>query len=142
MATHEEYEILQTRWFEEVWNKKNYDVVQKLVHADYIDHGDGAEEKYSGPQGAAEVVKSWHTAFPDGRMTVEDISSEDDMTAVRVTFRGTHSGPLGEIPPSGKKVTVTALRLDRVVDGKLKESWGDFNRFGVMQQINEVGGLD
>lgn len=142
MATHEELEILQTRWFEELWNKKNYSVVQKLVHADYLDHGDGTGESKIGPQGAAEIVKSWHAAFPDGRMTLEDISSEGDMTAVRVTFRGTHSGQLGDIPPSGKKVVVTSVRMDRIVDGKFKESWGDFNRLGVMQQIGAVGELN
>jgi len=136
-STHEQHEILLTRWFEELWNKKNYDVAQKLLHSDFVDHGDGNQDK-QGADSAAETIKTWHAGFPDGRMTLEDIYTEDDRVVVRTTFRGTHSGPFGGVAPSGKKVTVTSIGIDRIVDGKIAESWGDLNILSVMQQIGAI----
>jgi len=137
-STNEEHEILLTRWFEEMWNRKNYAVAQKLAHTDFVDHGDGNQDAKRGADSAAEVVKTWHAGFPDGRMTVEDIYSEGDKSVVRTTFRGTHSGTFAGVAPSGKKVVVTAIGIDRIVDGKIAESWGDLNVLGVMQQIGAL----
>ena len=137
-STHEENEILLTRWFEELWNRKNYAVAQKLVTSDFVDHGDGGQEVKRGADGAADVVKTWHAGFPDGRMTIEDIYTEGDKSVVRTTFRGTHSGDFAGVAPSGKKVVVTAIGIDRIVDGKIAESWGDLNLLGVLQQIGAL----
>jgi predicted ester cyclase len=137
-STNEEHEILLTRWFEELWNRKNYAVAQKLAHADFVDHSGGDQEVKRGADSAAEAVKTWHAGFPDGRMTVEDIYTEGDKSVVRTTFRGTHSGVFAGAAPSGKKVTVTAIGISRIVDGKIIESWGDLNILGLMQQIGAL----
>ena len=136
-SMNEEHEILLTRWFEELWNKKNYGVAEKLAHSDFVDHGDGSQDK-QGVDSIAETVKAWHAGFPDGRMTLEDVYTEGDKAVVRTTFRGTHSGPFGGVAPSGKQVTVSAIGIDRIVDGKIVESWGDLNILSVMRQIGAI----
>ncbi|MBN1148251.1 MAG: ester cyclase [Anaerolineales bacterium] len=137
MPTHEEHEILLTRWFEELWNKKNYEVAQKLLHSDFVDHANG-NQAGQGVAGVVETVRSWHSGFPDGRMTLEDVYTDGDKAVVRTTFRGTHNGPFGGVAPSGKKVTVTSIGIERIADGKIAESWGDLNLLGVMQQIGAI----
>jgi predicted ester cyclase len=141
-STNEQYEILLIRWFEELWNKKNYDVVTKLVHDEFVDYGDGSQaaglSSKRGPQAAVEVVKTWHAAFPDGRMTLEEVYSEGDRAVFRTTFRGTFEGSFAGYAGNGKKVTVTAMGINRIVDGKVIENWGDLNVIGVMQQIGAL----
>jgi hypothetical protein len=58
-------------------------------------------------------------AFPDLRLTVEDIFSGGNMVAARVAFRGTHRGEFQGIPPTGKEVAFSSIEIDRMVDGKV-----------------------
>ena len=60
MSKAEEHRALFTRWFEELWNKKNYAITQELVHPDFIAHGAGGQDIRQGPDGVAELVKAWH----------------------------------------------------------------------------------
>ncbi len=65
-----------------------------------------------------------HAAFPDMRITVEDMLAEDDRVAARVVMRGTHQGELQGIAPTGKRVQVRAMDMFRIADGKIVERWG------------------
>jgi predicted ester cyclase len=53
------------------------------------------------------------SAFPDIRITVEDQVAEGDKVATRVTVRGTHRGELEGMPPSGKRIEISAITIDR-----------------------------
>lgn len=148
-SRNEEHEIVLIEWFEELWNKKNYAVVPNLAHEEYVDHGDGSldaslasyeasTQSRRGPQAAVEVVKTWHAAFPDGRMTLNEVYSEGDRSVFQTTFTGTLNGPFAGFTGNGKKVTVTSTGICRIVCGKVLESWGDFNVMSTMQQIGAL----
>jgi predicted ester cyclase len=74
-------------------------------------------------------------AFPDVHVTVEDTLSQGDRVAGRVTWRGTHQGPLAGVAGSGKPVQFTAIHIVRFVNGKTAEWWGVADLLGVLQQI-------
>ena len=79
--------------------------------------------------------QAWHSAFPDEETTFEDQILEGDKVVSRMTSRATHVGELMGIPPTGKKITVTGIWIDRVVDGKIVERWGQVDMLGVMRQL-------
>ncbi|CAN5882464.1 ester cyclase [soil metagenome] len=62
--------------------------------------------------------------FPDLSVTVEDVMSEGDRVAARVTMRGTHTGEFQGIAPTGKRVQVGAIDMFRISEGKVVEHWG------------------
>ncbi len=62
--------------------------------------------------------------FPDLSITVEDLMSEGDRVAARVTMRGTHQGAFQGIAPTGKRVEVRAIDMFRISGGKIVEHWG------------------
>ncbi len=134
----EEHRALFARWFEELWNKKNYSITQELVAPEFIAHGAGGQDIKQGPNGVADMVREWHKGFPDGRMTMDDIITEGEMSVVRITFRGTHTGEFYGIKPSNKPVEVTSIGIDRVTGGQIHEGWGELNMLGLMQQINAL----
>ena len=138
MSRAEEHRALFERWFEELWNRKNYAITQELVHPDFTAHGAGGQDIKQGPDGVAEMVRTWHKAFPDGHMAIDDIITEDDISVIRMTFRGTHLDEFYGNPASGKKVEVTSIGIDRVVDGQITEGWGELNMLGLMQQIGAI----
>jgi pSer/pThr/pTyr-binding forkhead associated (FHA) protein/ketosteroid isomerase-like protein len=134
----DEHLALFTRWFEELWNKKNYAITQELVHPEFTAHGAGGQDIKQGPNGVADMVRTWHKAFPDGHMTMDDIVTEGDLSVIRMTFKGTHSGDFYGIPPSSKQITVTSIGIDKVIDGKITEGWGELDMLGMMQQMGAI----
>jgi 4-oxalocrotonate tautomerase family enzyme len=134
----EEHRKLFTRWFEELWNKKNYDVAYELVDADFTAHGAGGQDIKQGPEGVIGMVKAWHAAMPDGRMTIDDLITEGDLSTIRMTWNATHTGKFGDIPASGKRISVTSIGIDRVVNGKITEGWGELNMLGMLQQMGAI----
>ena len=75
------------------------------------------------------------TAFPDIKITNENIIAEGDKVVVRWTATGTHQAELMGIPASGRKITWTGMTIYRFADGKIVESWWAYDALGMMQQI-------
>lgn len=48
------------------------------------------------------------------------------------------SEPYSHVPPTGKRVRVTFMNLDRFADGKLVEHRVQVDMFGLMQQLGVV----
>ncbi len=142
VAQAEEHRALFSRWFEELWNKKNYDITKELVAPEFIAHGAGGQDIKQGPDGVAGMVKIWHQAFPDGHMTMDDIVTEGELSTIRMTFRGTQTGEFYGVPASNKPVEVTSIGIDRVVMGKISEGWGELNMLGMMQQMGAIPSPD
>jgi pSer/pThr/pTyr-binding forkhead associated (FHA) protein/ketosteroid isomerase-like protein len=134
----EAHRALFNRWFEELWNKKNYEITKELVASEFTAHGAGGQDIKQGPDGVAGMVKIWHDAFPDGHMTMDDIITEGDLSTIRMTFRGTHTGEFYGVPASNKPVEVTSIGIDRVVNGKITEGWGELNMLGMMMQMGAI----
>ncbi len=134
----EEHRKLFIRWFDQLWNNKNYNIAYELVDPDFTAHGAGGQDIKQGPDGVIGMVKAWHAAMPDGKMTMDDIITEGDLSTIMMTWRGTHTGPFGDIPASGGKIEVTSIGIDRVIDGKITEGWGELNMLGMLQQMGAI----
>ena len=88
-----------------------------------------------GVAGFKQWMRYVRTAFPDVHVTVEDTLSQGDRVAGRVTWRGTHEGPLAGVAASGKPVQFTAIHIVRFENGKAAEWWGVADLLGALQQI-------
>jgi steroid delta-isomerase-like uncharacterized protein len=71
-----------------------------------------------------ETFSEAREAFPDIRVTVEDLVAEGDRVAARVTMRGTHQRDFQGLAPTGKRVQVRAIDMFRISNGKIVEHWG------------------
>jgi len=83
-------------------------------------------------------VASVFAAFPDGKWTIEDQLAEGDKVMTRWNFTGTHKGMFKGIAPTGRKVAITGMVIDRVVDGRIVEEWEEFDALGTMRQLGVV----
>jgi predicted ester cyclase len=75
------------------------------------------------------------TALPDVQITVEDTVAQGDRVAGRVTWRGTHRGPLIGLAPSGRRLEFTAIHIVRFEHGQAAEWWGVPDLLAAAQQI-------
>ena len=127
------------RFLEEVFGQGNLAVADEIVAPDHVDHGPGTPPGLpSGPEGTKMFVTVYRNAFPDIRFTIDEQVAEGDKVVTRWTGSGTHKGELAGIPPTGKSATVTGIGVDRIVNGKIVESWGVFDQFGMLQQLGVI----
>ena len=104
---------------------------------DFVAHMPGAPEPMN-REAFIQFQCVFVSAFPDFALTLEEQIAEGDKVANRVVFRGTHKGHFQGIPPTGKRVTVTAITIERVAGGKIVEHWIEMDALGMMQQLGVV----
>lgn len=135
----EENKSLAHRFIDEVYNKGNLDFIDEVVAPNWVEHDPSSPEGMSSSlEGAKRFVEMYRNAFPDIQITVEDLIAEKNKVVTRWTARGTHQGELMGIPPSGNRVEVTGINIDRIEGGKVVESWSNYDTLGMMQQIGAV----
>ena len=110
------------RLIAEVYNEANLDVVDELVAPDVFDHAAVAEHQHG--IDAFKHVMEWVREFSsDVHYDIDDIITEGDKVAVRMTQSGTHTGTVRGIPPTGKRFSVDYVHWFRLADGKVAELW-------------------
>lgn len=134
----EENQAVIRRWLDEGWSQGHLDVADELIDESFVVHGAGGQAIPSGPAGVKQLVAAWRQGFPDGKMIVNDMFAEGDKVVIRMVWRGTHTGDFNGIPPTGKTVEVTSIGIDRVVNGKVVEGWGELDMLGMMQQLGVI----
>ena len=85
-------------------------------------------------------INGYRTAFPDLQMSVDDMVAEGDRVAVRWTARGTNTGPLMNMPASGKVATVTGISILTLSGGKVAEQRSNWDTLGMLQQFGVIPG--
>ena len=129
---------LVQRFIEEVWNKGNLAVADELVAPGMTDHFSFTPE-LEGPEDAKRNITILRTAFPDIQYEIEDLlAAEHDTVVARLRFRGTHTGPLLDLLPTGKTFETTGIDIFRVADGQIVERWAGHDDFGLMLQLGVV----
>lgn len=74
-------------------------------------------------------------AFPDYAGTNVEQIAEGEEVANRFVFLGTHLGEFEGVNPTGRRVEFVGHSIDRVVEGKIVESWVEVDTLGVMRQL-------
>jgi steroid delta-isomerase-like uncharacterized protein len=124
---------------ERIWieglNRGDVSVADAAFAPDCVVHITGIADPLRGVAAFKELVGGLLAAFPDLHFTVEDQLVQGDRVAFRWRVTGTHSGPLGAAPPTGKPVAIEGLIIDRVVDGKVQERWEQWDQSLMLQQL-------
>jgi steroid delta-isomerase-like uncharacterized protein len=131
-----ESEALVRRFFEEFCNGRREDVADEIVAADYVSHGPQAPPA-EGPGGVKSRVSVYQDSL-DGHWDVHEIFSAGDRVVARWTGSGTHLGELMGIAPTGKPISVEAISVFRIADGKIAEEWTVWDALGLLQQVGAV----
>jgi steroid delta-isomerase-like uncharacterized protein len=135
MATNKE---ISKRIIEEVFSQGRYEVADEVVDPAAVGNDPALPEPVRGAEGLKEAARGYRGAFPDLELSIEQMVAEGDCVVTRWTGRGTHRGELFGIAPTGKEAVVTGMTLDRFENGRLVESWVNWDTLGLLQQIGAV----
>jgi predicted ester cyclase len=113
--TDKNIKLVETYW-DQVWNQGNLQGVSDFYHPNAI-HGENFSiEKF---QKGVELQRG---AFPDLRITIDEIFSKDDRVICRVTYTGTHTGrKMFKQEPLGKVISVPGMDIFTIKNGKCIE---------------------
>ncbi len=128
---------LVRRVAEEPW-KGNWDVIDELLAESYVGHDPSQPEPIRGPEGLKANLRQYVDAFSDARITVDEQFAEGDRVATRWTARGTHSGEIAGISPTGKEVTVAGMTFSRLEGGLIVEEWVNWDALGMLVQLGAI----
>jgi steroid delta-isomerase-like uncharacterized protein len=127
----------------EAFNAGDWDRMAASVTDDVVHEEPATGRRVQGKDALLELNRAWKTAYPDATGTVTDAFACGDRVTLRITWEGSQSGALdlpggGQIPPTGKRVTVHGCQVFRVTDGKIAESVHYFDLLGMMEQLGAI----
>jgi steroid delta-isomerase-like uncharacterized protein len=97
---------------------------------------------YAGVEPGLGSVKQFYQAlwqaFPDSRLTIDDMFADGDKVVCRFAMSATHQGEFMQVPATGKRIILPGITILRFVDGKCVERWSQANFLSVLQQIGAL----
>jgi steroid delta-isomerase-like uncharacterized protein len=125
--------------YEQIWseglNRGDVSAADAAFMPDCIVHVTGVPDPIRGVGAWKEFIGGFLRAFPDLQLTIEEQLIQGDSVAFRWRATGTHTGPLGPVPATGKQIAIDGLIVDRVVGGKVQERWEQFDQSLMLQQL-------
>jgi hypothetical protein len=136
----EQNKITAGRWFNDIITHGRLDVADEIFAANHIIHDPhGPPGGWpNGPEGLKMVASVFGGGFQDWDISIEDQIAEGDRVASRWLASATHTGPVMGMPPTGNTVRVTGVNVARFSDGKIVESWFNFDMLTLLQQLGAI----
>ncbi len=129
--TLEANKALVTRYFEEVVNDQNFDVIDELYAPGYIEHFAGEDTIYADLEDLKQTESDFVDMMKLSGVTIDDMVAEGDRVVTRLTL----SMMDGDLP-------LTSIRISRIEDGKIVESWENGDELAAMMAMNMVAPVD
>lgn len=128
---------LVRRFIEEVLNQGQIDTAGDYFWEDMVEQvpfpGQGP-----GLQGLKEVLLAMRGGFPDMHWAIEEQLTDGDRVMTRFVWTGTHRGPFLGVLATGRPVQVWGMVIDRIVNGRIKETRILMDTLGLMIQLGVV----
>ncbi len=122
---------LVRRYYEEVLNQGQLQVFDDLADSSFVSYlSDGNKISLDIYK---QAIAGTLAVIPDLNVTIEDQIAEDDKVVTRWKVTGTPQVEFAGIKPNGKPVTITAIHIHRVQNGKIVEHWEAINLHAVKQ---------
>lgn len=131
----EELKDLAARIALEVFNEGRIDVVDEVLHADFVDHSTPMPGVSRDREGLKTMAQMMRGTFPDLHNTITQSIAEGDLVVQHVTSTGTMRGEMMGMQPTGKMASWDAIHIVRFRDGKLAEHWAVADQLGMLQQL-------
>jgi len=122
----------------DAWNRRDFDDFAELM-ADGEIVVTGSGQRFEGADGARAFAHMWADAFPDGRVAIDNTIEAGDHVAVEFTGTGTQTGtlasPAGDIPATGRSVTLKLCDVYEFREGKIASLRTYFDAAALLTQL-------
>jgi steroid delta-isomerase-like uncharacterized protein len=123
----------------EAWNERKFDEIAELTAPDSTITIVGSGDTFEGVEGSRAYNEMWAAGFPDARVTVDRVIESGDHVVVEFTGQGTHTGTLrtsmGDIPATGRSLTLQLCDVMEIRDGMIQGQRTYFDTGSMMAQL-------
>jgi predicted ester cyclase len=134
------------RYFEEVVDKSNLDILDEIVTTDCIVHRPEAPEPIRGLEAFRHALEKILQVYSEFTTTIHDLIAEDDRVACRLSHRALNRGEwtsrLGRHAVAGKTISWPAIAIFRIRDGKIAEEWVNRDELGMVIDLGVVASAE
>ena len=134
MTPESQNKLLARRFLEEVVNTGAVDRLSEFLALEYV----APLLEIAGIDQAREHLLTFRRCYPDMVATVEGQVAEGDIVATWYVMRATHLGSFPGLPATGKKITLRAVNIQRIHDGRIVEHWGGSNSLEALLELGVV----
>jgi predicted ester cyclase len=92
----------------------------------------------TGHDGFAGYMQTIRDAFSDFHNRIDEIIATDDRAVARLTYTGTHDGPLFDHVATGRHIEYAGVAMFTMAGGKITKVWVLGDRLDLLQQIGAV----
>lgn len=132
---------LIVRWFDEIYNRRNFAVIDELMLPGATLYDAGPQvEMVTGAHEVRALVEELLQAFPDLHIEVDDVVGDERRAAVRLSATGTHRGAWRGLAPTGKRFAIRGMAFGEWEAGRLVRGWNNFDILGLLTQLGVVPG--
>jgi len=111
-------------------------MADEVVATEYYNHD--APDPSIGLEGVKTLVTGFKKALPDVHFDIVYQVAEGDKVVTRYKTSGTHESEYFGVPATGKRVSWTTTFMVRIANGKILEAMGNWDQWGLMQQLGAV----
>jgi steroid delta-isomerase-like uncharacterized protein len=127
-------ELVQ-RFYERLWNSWDDNAVAEVLAEDFRFRGSLGQETVGRDEWRA-YRDSIRRAAPDFHNHIDTLIVDGDRAAARLTYTGTHRGPLLDLPPTGRRFRYAGAAFFRAGDQRLVEAWVLGDLAGLRRQLS------
>jgi predicted ester cyclase len=123
-----------------LWSTDNTVPATDVLAETYINHQPGGGKAAEPLDLAAYLafMEEFHKSFSSQEVKVVQVVVEGDMSAARFESTAIHSGEFMGVAPTGKEITWTGVQIDRFENGKIVESWVNWDEYGFYKQLGLI----
>jgi steroid delta-isomerase-like uncharacterized protein len=134
----EAYNIALVQRIHSEVSKGNLEIFDEVLAPDYIRHCQAMPPELQVIDDK-EVFKAFVADFVNSvsncRDEIEFIIADSNMVAYVTTTTGTQTGPMGDLPASGKDFMLKNIVIQRIEDGKIAETWISWDNVAMLTQL-------
>lgn len=137
----ENNKLIVKNFIEKITNTGNVENIADYISPDYTEVFNG--KRYpTGIDGAKEHIIGVRRTYSDLKLEIEKQIAEGDWVVTCYNMTGVHTGEWMGIKPTSKKITVTGVNVNKVINGKIVEHGGAANMLEAFLEIGVVKIVD
>ena len=120
----------------DVLERREVELLDQVVDEHVVVHGPGGSPGLEGLD--AFKREQAGSPFSEERIEVDDLLVAGDKVVLRYRLECTHSGEFLGVPPSGRRLRASGIKIYRLANGKIAEIWGEDDLYGLLEQLRLV----
>ena len=133
------------RYFEEVLDQHNLDILDEMVIMDCVIHRPEVSEPIQGLEAFRQALERILQVYSEFKTTIHDVIAEEDRVACRLSHRAVNrsqwTSRLGTHAVAGKTVTWPAIAIFRFHDSKIAEEWVSRDELGMLIELGVLASV-